>query len=81
MDPTFEALFALLPAHWVPYVYAAFAFVGAISVLILPFKNALEKWASPEWRVRLDVVFIVLDWLAVNSKPMRDRPWKETNKA
>jgi hypothetical protein len=74
MDPTFEALFALLPPEYVTYVYTALAAVGALSVILAAAKPFLAK-LPPGARVWVDGLIAVLDYVAVNTKPLHDKPW------
>jgi hypothetical protein len=76
MDPTFSALIALLPPHWVPYVYGAFAFVGMLSALLATAKPLLAKLPM-QWRYWVDGAVHILDAIALNTKGMVHRPFPE----
>ncbi len=79
MDPTFDILFALLPPEAVHYAYAALAFVGLLSAVMATLKPLLEK-LPPGARVWIDGLATVLDYVALNTKHLKDRPWPKEKK-
>jgi hypothetical protein len=81
MDPVFEMLMSVLPVEWAVRVEGILAAVALLAGVLVPLKAAIAKWVPARWRFWLDGLFELLDWLALNSKPLSHRPTKEQRKA
>lgn len=74
-------LLGFLPPAYAHAVVSALVFASLVAVAVLPLKAAIARWVPQRWRAWTDGLFLVLDWLALNSRPLADRLTKEQRQA
>lgn len=71
------AALAQIPEPYRSYVLNALLIISAVSIALAPCKWLVDRYVPAQWRPWTDGLFRVLDYVAVNTRPLHERPTRK----